>query len=119
MFLVSFILSVWFLAYWLMPEKVTGKKYEYALCFGSSVAIFSSLFFAVTRLILTGDNWKGIDSDVNFIMCYLVFLALYHAIYPFKKSKRNQTITFFLVTTSVTLILFFVFMWVGVSLSNM
>lgn len=119
MFLFGIILSVWFIGYMFLPEKITGKKYEYIKCIGSALFLFTCLFFLVTRVILTGENWKGVDSDTSFIVCYWIFLSVYHLIYPFKKDKRNQTVTFFLLGTALTFILFGACAWVLVALGGM
>ena len=119
MILFGFVLSVWFIAFLFLPEKITGKKYEYIKCIGSSLFLFTCLFFLVTRVLLTGENWKGIDNNISFIVCYWIFLSVYHLIYPFKTVKRNQTVTFLLLGTALPFLLFWACAWALVSLGGM
>ena len=119
MFLVGFILTIWFVAYIVLPERVTGKKYEYITCLGSSMAIFFILFVLVTRVLLVGDRWRGIDSNVMFCLSYWIFFSFYHIFYPFRKVERNKNLSFLLLGTSLPFLLFWLVAWGLVAVSNM
>lgn len=119
MILLGFVLSIWFVAYLILPEKITGKKHEYITCIGSSITLFTFLFVLIVRVFLTADKWQGLDNDTNFLIGYWIFLSFYHRIYPFSMVKRNQRVTFLLLATTLPFLFFWACLWLLVYFSDM
>lgn len=117
--IIIITVCLWFVAYLFFPENITGKKNEYITCIGSSFFLYSCLFIFATRIFLTGKNWVGVDSNANFAIGFWIFFAVYHRLYPFKRTERNQVLTFFLLGTSLLFLFLWASLWVLVYFSKM
>jgi len=106
-----FCIAFWFIfntiAYIICPKQLIKEKKEYVYF----ILIFGSIFFTVftiAGLLVQDLRWWGF----LFGMASAPSLFLFHLVYPFRKTARNQHVTFFTGTISLFTIGVAVFMCV-------
>ena len=97
------------------PKKDIGKINEYLKFLLSSVGSFWVLFM-IGRLV-AGYRWEDLFmSERALLVLLFVWLTLTHLIYPFKKVKRNKSLTIVSLAVLAIVIVFTAIGWIGMTL---
>jgi hypothetical protein len=86
-----FVLIVITIAYLICPKRFIEEKKEYVKFLLLFLSGYFFLFLIVTNLIKN----SGFVHHL-FGICLPLILLIGHCLYPFKKTKRNQHVSFFL-----------------------
>ncbi len=118
---IGIVITLLTIAYFILPEKYTGKKYEYVkffLCSLSSLWIVCMLY----KLLLTivpykSDLYPTIGQLCTFL--FIPWIAVTHLIYPFRRTERNKTFTFLTLGSMVISFVTGIVLYGLVQMSNM
>lgn len=97
------------------PKRDIGKINEYLKFLLSSVGSFWVLFM-IGRLV-AGYRWEDlfISERALFVLLF-VWLTLTHLIYPFKKVKRNKSLTIVSLAVLAIVLVLAAIGWIGMTL---
>lgn len=87
--------------YWFTPKSLLKEKYEYI----KFLLVSLSIIFFITVLLKNIIDPKLTETLLYIFALPVIFLI--HAIYPFRRVRRNQNVSFFLFCFSMYVILLF------------
>jgi len=86
--IIELIILVVTLVYFVIPKRLwRGEKNDYVKFVLASLSLFVII------------DWFADDFQLWSLMCLLA-TSILHQIYPFKSPRRNQHVSFFLITTT-------------------
>lgn len=107
-------LAITTIAYYLCPSRFISKKSEYVKFALTFLSVYFTLFLIVKNCIHCQEA-----TDVFFKVCFVPTLFIAHWVWPFRKQRRNQHLTFFLLFASLYILGLGGVMAVAIAFSNM
>jgi hypothetical protein len=79
------------IAYLVCPKRFLEEKQEYVKLFLFFLSGYFFLFWIITNILRNSSATQHL-----FGLCFTLALFVFHWLYPFKKTKKNQHLSFFL-----------------------
>ncbi|MDR2473230.1 MAG: hypothetical protein LBD53_06645 [Tannerella sp.] len=92
------------ICYWLCPKCIIEKKTEYVSFWLLFLSFYTLMNGIVTLILARCFSTPMAEANLYYGITFIPFLFMAHLIYPFRKTKRNQHLSFFLFFASLLIV---------------